>query len=200
MQGIQFYDSFKRKRRRQRAKAGAKFVAGLVLLAIGVAGGPAVFFAMLVLWNVANGFNPITGYFAGANALYDAGRAAFLTADIDIASDDIVVALVAASGYTPNLATHDFLNDISGGAIIATSNPLTTKTTTAGVFDADDVLLASVPAGLQGDYLILYMDSGSSSTSPLIGKIDTGTNLPVTPNGGDINIAWSSGANKIFKL
>jgi len=34
----------------------------------------------------------------------------------------------------------------------------------------------------------------------LIAFIDTATNLPVTPNGGDIIVAWDNGANKIFKL
>jgi len=38
------------------------------------------------------------------------------------------------------------------------------------------------------------------STSRLIAWIDTGTNLPVTPNGGDITVQWDAGANRIFKL
>jgi hypothetical protein len=28
----------------------------------------------------------------------------------------------------------------------------------------------------------------------------TGSNLPVTPNGGNITITWDAGVNKIFKL
>jgi hypothetical protein len=132
--------------------------------------------------------------------MYDKGREAFLNGDIDAANDDIVVLLVDGSLYTPNMSTDDFEADIAGGAIIARSSPLSSKTTTAGVFDAADELLTSVPAGQDGDYLILIQDNGSAATNRLIGKIDTGGNLPVTPNGGDINIAWSSGANKIFKL
>ena len=34
----------------------------------------------------------------------------------------------------------------------------------------------------------------------LVAYIDGATGLPVTPNTGDIGIAWDSGANKIFKL
>lgn len=135
-----------------------------------------------------------------ANALYDKGREAFLKGAIDVSSDDIIAILVDASGYTPNLTTDQFLSDISGGAVLATSDPLTTPTTTAGVFDADDVLWASVPATGQGDFVILVKDTGTPSTSPLIGRIDTGTGLPVTPNGGDITAVWSSGSSKIFKL
>lgn len=135
-----------------------------------------------------------------ANSLYDKGRESFLKKQIDMLNDDIVAILVDAAGYTPNLATDQFLSTISSGAILATSSPLTSPTTTAGVFDADDVLWASVPATGTGTMIILYQDTGSSATSRLIGKIDVGTNLPVTPNGGDINVAWSSGASKIFKL
>jgi hypothetical protein len=34
----------------------------------------------------------------------------------------------------------------------------------------------------------------------LIAYIDTATGLPVTPGGGDIDITWDNGSNKIFKL
>jgi hypothetical protein len=39
-----------------------------------------------------------------------------------------------------------------------------------------------------------------ASSSPLICIFDTATNLPVTPNGGDITIQFDNGTNKIFKL
>jgi hypothetical protein len=45
-----------------------------------------------------------------------------------------------------------------------------------------------------------YKDTGTESTSLLIFYIDTATGLPCTPNGGNITVAWDSGANKIFKL
>lgn len=135
-----------------------------------------------------------------ANALYDKGREKFLKGAIDVSTDDIVALLVDAGSYTRNLSTDEFLDDIPGGAVLATSDPLTSVTTTAGVLDADDVLWASVPATGQGDYVVLFKDTGTPSTSPLIGIIDTGTGLPVTPNGGDITAVWSSGASKIFKL
>lgn len=40
----------------------------------------------------------------------------------------------------------------------------------------------------------------AQSAQRLIAWIDTGTNIPVVPNGGDVNITWDNGANKIFKL
>lgn len=135
-----------------------------------------------------------------ANALYDAGRAAFLGADIDWLVDNIKVSLVR--GYTANTATHDFLDDVTGagGTLVATSANLSSKTATAGVADAADVTYSLVTAGAACQHLVIYRDTGTPSTSALIGVIDTATGLPVTPNGGDITVQWDNGANKIFKL
>ena len=47
---------------------------------------------------------------------------------------------------------------------------------------------------------IVYKDTGVTSTSPLIAYIDTITGFPLATNGGDIQIIWDSGANKIFAL
>lgn len=134
-----------------------------------------------------------------ANALYDTGRAAFLLGDIAWDTDNIKVILVDSADYTVDLATHDFLDDVAVGAIEATSGNLSGKTTTAGVADADNVTFSAV-TGDQCEALIIYKDTGVSSTSQLIAYIDTATGLPVTPNGGDITVTWDDGANKIFKL
>ena len=46
---------------------------------------------------------------------------------------------------------------------------------------------------------MIYIDTGVAGTSRLIAYIDTGvTGLPVTPNGGDINITWDAAG--IFTL
>jgi hypothetical protein len=134
-----------------------------------------------------------------ANALYDKGREGFLDGSIDWDTDTIKVCLVDGADYTPNLTTDDFLDDIAGAGIVATSGALSGKTVTAGVADASDVTLTAV-TGDPSEYLVIYKDTGSAATSRLIALIDTATGLPITPNGADINIVWSSGANKIFKL
>ena len=134
-----------------------------------------------------------------ANALYDLGREKFLRGAINWASDNIKIVLVDAADYTVNLATHEFLSDIAVGGRVATSGNLTGKTTTAGVADASDVTLTAV-TGDPSEALVIYKDTGSAATSPLIAYIDTATGLPVTPNGGNINIVWDNGANRIFKL
>jgi hypothetical protein len=134
-----------------------------------------------------------------ANALYDKGREAFLNAGVNWTSDNIKTVLVDTGAYTVNLSTHQFLSDVASGARIATSANLGTKTTTAGVADAADVTFSAV-TGVQSEALVIYKDTGSAATSPLIAYIDTATGLPVTPNGADITVTWDNGSNRIFKL
>lgn len=132
-----------------------------------------------------------------ASALYDKGRQGFLDGSIDWDTDSIKACLVDTGTYTVNLATHQFLSDVSG--IVATSANLASKTATDGVADAADVTFTAV-SGATVEAVVLYKDTGVAGTSRLIAYIDTGTGLPVTPNGGDITIQWDNGANKIFKL
>jgi hypothetical protein len=98
-----------------------------------------------------------------------------------------------------NLSAHEFLSDIGTGARVATSGAFTGKTTAGGAADANDITFSSV-TGASIEAIVLYKDTGTDSTSPLIAFIDTATGLPITPNGGDIIVTWDNGANKIFKL
>lgn len=136
-----------------------------------------------------------------ANAVYDLGREGFLDGSIDWDTDTIKSCLVR--GYAVNLATHKFLSDVTGGGggtIVATGAALASKTVALGVADAADVTYSAVAAGAAIPYEIIYKDTGVAGTSRLIAYIDTATNLPVTPNGGDIISQWDNAANKIFKL
>ena len=135
-----------------------------------------------------------------ANSHYDKGRESFLKGEIAIASDDIRIILVDSADYTVNLASDQFLSSVAGGGRVATSSALSTKTTTAGVFDADDVTLTAV-TGDPSECIVIYDHTGGAdSARRLIGYIDSATGLPVTPNGGDITVTWDSGSNRIFKL
>ena len=133
------------------------------------------------------------------NALYDKGREAFLAGEIDWETDVIKAVLIDAADYTVNLAAHQFLSDIPLAARVATSAPLTGKTVANGVADAYDLIFPAV-SGDSAEALVIYQDTGAAGTSRLIAYIDTATGLPVIPNGGDINVAWDNGADKIFKL
>lgn len=134
-----------------------------------------------------------------ANQLYDTGRAAFALGDIDWVADDIRAVLVDLADYTPNLATDDFLADIPGGARVAVSGAFASKTATAGVVDAADVVFSAV-TGDVSEALVIYKHTGSDATAQLIAFIDSAAGLPVTPNGTNITVTWDNGSNKIFRL
>lgn len=66
------------------------------------------------------------------------------------------------------------------------------------MFDAADVTFSAV-SGNSVEALVIYKDTGTPSTSPLIAYIDTvSSGLPVTPNGGSISVTWN--ASGIFAL
>lgn len=134
-----------------------------------------------------------------ANALYDTGRTAFASADIDWLADNIKSVLVDTNDYAVDLATHDFLADIPAGARVATSGNLTGKTITAGACYASPWIFPAV-SGDVSEALVIYKDSGNEATSQLIAYIDSVSGLPVTPNGTDITITPDTGANKIFRV
>lgn len=134
-----------------------------------------------------------------ANALFDYARQRFLEAQLNWMTDTIKCILVDTGAYTPNLSTHQYLSDISGSARIAGPVTLTSKATSGGAADAADCTFTSV-SGASIEAIVIYKDTGTESTSPLIAYIDTATGLPITPNGGDIIVTWDNGTNKIFKV
>lgn len=139
-----------------------------------------------------------------ASFLFNKYREAMLSQSpvVDLDTDTVKACLVT-SAYTPN-AADQFLS--SGAGTVGGSRPTTTdqtlasKTVTDGVFDAADVSFPAV-TGAQCVAVVLYKDTGSAATSPLIAYIDSAASgLPVTPNGGAINITWDNGTNRIFKI
>ena len=133
-----------------------------------------------------------------ANALYETGINAFLRGDLSWNSHTFKVVLVSSS-YTVNLTSYQYLSSIPSGARVATSSALTTSLPGAGVADASDITFSSV-TGSQVTQFVIYRDTGTEATSQLVAYFDTATNLPITPNGGDISITWSNDTNRIFKL
>lgn len=133
-----------------------------------------------------------------ANALYDAGKEGFLGGTIDWDTDVIRAVLVDLGTYTPDLNLHRDFADLTG--VVGTeSGVFGTKTVTDGVADAADITFTAV-TGATVEAIVIFLDTGVAANDLLIALIDTATGLPVTPNGGDITVAWDSGANKIFSL
>jgi hypothetical protein len=141
-----------------------------------------------------------------ANALFDPGREGFLDGTIDWDTAVIKAALVRSYTFS---AAHKFVSEVTGagGTLAATSSALTSKTVTSGVADAADVTWTAVASNANGHSILIFQASAvtggadvAATAQRLIAYIDTGTNLPVTPNGGDITASWDNGANRIFKL
>ena len=107
---------------------------------------------------------------------------------VDFVGDTIKVALTTST-YTPNQDTHDFFDDITnelptaggytaGGAALA-GKTLTYDTGTNEVrLDANDSSWTS--ATFTARYAIVYKDTGTASTSPLMGYIDFGGDQSVS--------------------
>lgn len=133
-----------------------------------------------------------------ANAIYPIWKQELLQGTANTAlTGNIKAVLVDLADYTYS-AAHDFLDDVPVAARVATSANLTTKTYANGLFDADNATFTAV-TGDVSEAVILYVDSGVASTSRLVAFFDTGvTGLPVTPNGGDINLNFN--ASGIFQL
>jgi hypothetical protein len=146
-----------------------------------------------------------------ANALYTVGKQNLLDAGIDLNTNVISVVGVDHGTDTPVPSTDEDLADIGAGARVRTtqngdtgidsSGGLTSPVITGGVFDAADYTWLAV-TGNSIESLNGYKNTGVAGTSFLIWYMDTTSNssLPVTPNGGDISVVWSSGGSKIFAL
>lgn len=124
-----------------------------------------------------------------ANLLYPKWKEALLQASANSSlTGTVKVALVDTGTYTYS-ASHEFLSSLSG--VVGTAQTIGTKTYTNGVFDGADVTYTAV-TGATMEALVFYIDTGTAGTSRLVAYIDTGvTNLPITPNGGDINLSFN---------
>lgn len=140
-----------------------------------------------------------------ANAVYPIYKTAILSASanlsltVDDTTDGPYCALIDTGTYTYS-AADDFFNDLSG--IVGTDQRISTPTVgsvSAGTFDGDDLTYSSV-SGSTVEALAFYRhNSGANSTWRLFLYLDTSvTGLPLTPNGGDVNVLWS--ASGIFTI
>lgn len=135
-----------------------------------------------------------------ANALYAKGKEKLLSSTnaISLDTDTIKVALVT-NAYAQNLTTDEWYTSISAH-VVGTPITLASKTITEGVFDAADVTWPTIASGSTFEAVVIYKDTGTAGTSPLLAYIDTITGFPLASNGGDITVQWSNGIYKIFSL
>ena len=120
-----------------------------------------------------------------ASVIYPKFREALWSGAYNLSSAVVGAVLIDTGTYTYS-AAHDFYNDLSG--VVGTeSGALASKTFTNGVFDAADYSFTAV-TGVNAEAIVYFVDTGNPATDALICYVDSGTGLPVLPNGGDINI------------
>jgi len=144
-----------------------------------------------------------------ANATYDAWKQELLGdaggpghGTTDFEADNFKMILLDAADHTTNTATDADHANLTAGGIVATSANMTSMAVTiaagTATVDCADFTWSAV-TGDQSEEVVFYKDSGVSATSLLIINFDTfGSGMPVTPNGGDINVTVN--ASGIFTM
>lgn len=133
-----------------------------------------------------------------ANRIYPKAREKYLTGQLDWLTDDVVVVLLS-SAYEYSDA-HEWATSLTGQ--IDTSDPMTGKTATGGVADANDVVFTAL-TGANVAGLALVADTGVPGTSALIAFMDSDTTsvlLDYEPDGSNARLRWSNGSLRIFRL
>ena len=121
-----------------------------------------------------------------ANAIYPEFKERLLKGEFDFDTATVKAYLVDTADYTYSSA-HDAATDLTTGTGDVANVTLGTITTANGVLDAADATWTSVTGDECEAVIITATDTGA--TERLVAYYDTGiTGMPVTPNGGDINL------------
>lgn len=143
----------------------------------------------------------------GANML--GGETAGESVAIDYLSDTIKVAL-HTSTYTPVQDTHEFFSSATnelaggsgytaGGATLASKTVTYDSATNKVVFDAADVTWTASGGNIGPfRYGVIYKDTGTGSTSPLIAYVDFASDQTIT-TGNTGTIVWDA-TDGVFKI
>jgi hypothetical protein len=102
-----------------------------------------------------------------------------------------VKAAFVAADYLPDPQVDRVLADVADAILASSDAALTGKSLNeqTAAFDSDDVAFGAVDAGPPAIAIILYFDTGDSSTSKLIAYFDEGVGgLPFVPGGGPVTI------------
>lgn len=121
-----------------------------------------------------------------ANLLYPKFKQALLNKEHDLDTDIIKASLLDGADYTYAAAHVSYATDVPAAAKVAASAQLTAPTITDGVFDTADFSWPLV-TGDQCEIIVVWNDT--HAVDGLGCFYDTGmTGMPVTPNGGNINV------------
>lgn len=136
------------------------------------------------------------------NIVMNEAKESIFDRNIDLIADTIKAMLVTAT-YSPN-ADEQFIDEagaddaVDGRASGTTDQTIGGKVTGKDLtgdfayFDGNDVTFTAVTAGAAVVGVVVYKDTGTATTSKILGFYDI---ADVTPNGGDITIQWATPAN-----
>jgi hypothetical protein len=119
--------------------------------------------------------------------LYTPAKVLFLTGEVDL-EDDTIKCLLVHSGHVAD-PDDEFLADVVADTE-GTADTLANPTTTDGVFDADDAAFAEV-TGDPCNRLLIYQHVTNDADSPVLAMLDLAAEI--TPDGGDVTIAFAEG-------
>lgn len=146
---------------------------------------------------------------AASTTVYNRAREALLSAGINWSSDTIKCALLTSS-YTPSLS-HQFFSDVSASQVSSTGTGYTAGGATLGsksVGANGNTYTARAAAtqwtagasGLTARYAVVYKDTGTASSSPLICYVllDTTPADCTATSGGTFTITWDATNGVIY--
>ena len=133
-----------------------------------------------------------------ANLIYNSFKRDQMNGSIDLDTDTIKMMLVTST-YTPNQDTHTKRSDVTnevvgagytaGGVALANKTVVVDNTGNTGVFDADDITIATATITARG--AVLYKSrGGASSADELIAYLDFGNDI--TSTAGNFVITFSA--------
>lgn len=135
---------------------------------------------------------------AVSGKMYGSAISKAFNKEVDWDTDTIKVALVS-SAYVPNQDTHDYFDDVSanevtgtgyvaGGVTLANKTNTYDGATNTNKLDANDITWAS--STITARYAIIYVATGVSTTSTLLGYVDFGQDESSTD--GNFTVVWNA--------
>jgi hypothetical protein len=127
-----------------------------------------------------------------ASAVYDTFKQAVLEGSIDLATVTVGAALVSAN-YSPNTGAggdqyYSTVTAVTNGVVGSKVDVGTCSINTSGQFViAADTTFTAVPTGSTATQIVVFVDTGTASTSQLICVL---TGLSQATNGGNITVDW----------
>lgn len=115
---------------------------------------------------------------------------------VAVLSDTLMLALIDITLYTADPDADLSYADIPSGAIVGTE-PITGAAVTNGALTFDPVVYAAL-VGADWAAAVVYMDSGTDATSPLMGYLDDYASAPPSPDGTDYT--WNPAAGGVIQL